>query len=458
MKQNVLSLRGRLTVIILCPLLIVAAVVGVWQLSNARQTATDVFDRSLLAAALAVANDVAISGGDALSLRTREILADTSGGQVFYHVYAPDGVIVAGYATPPVGIPAPSEEASAPNFFEARYLGRLVHGVRLQTLTQIEGFSGIFTTTVWQEATVRSSFVRDLLLRSLIAMSGLIAAVALIVWFGVRIGLRPLINIEAAIATRSSDDLSPIQRAVPQEVGGIVATLNRLFDQVTRSMTAQSEFISNAAHQLKNPIAGVLSLAEALKTAPDWEEAQRRSADLLDAARETADLTEKLLVLERAKAISPAALMTEFDLDRAVQEWRDELQHRSGTGVAIHINAPDHLGPMSGDEPMIREALRNLVDNALRHGGPDLSEIVVSVRRTSPDIIITVRDDGVGLTKEQLPAARERFKTVTATSGSGLGLSIAEAVAQAHSGAFDLRPQESGLEIEIRLSENARKF
>ena len=192
MMHGVWSLRGRLTAIILCPLLVVAAVVGVWQLSNARQTATDVFDKSLLAAALAVANDVAISGGDALSTRTRDILSDTSGGQVFYHVYAPDGVIVAGYATPPVGIPKPSDEATAPNYFETSYLGRPVHGVRLQTLTQIEGFSGIFTTTVWQEASVRNSFVRDLLLRSLIAISGLIAAVALIVWFGVRIGLRPL--------------------------------------------------------------------------------------------------------------------------------------------------------------------------------------------------------------------------------------------------------------------------
>ena len=71
--QNVLSLRGRLTAIILIPLLLVAAFVGYWQLTNARQTATDVFDKSLLAAALAVANDVAISGGDALSAPTRDI-------------------------------------------------------------------------------------------------------------------------------------------------------------------------------------------------------------------------------------------------------------------------------------------------------------------------------------------------------------------------------------------------
>ncbi len=245
--RGVLSLRGRLTGIILAPLMLVAVIVGLWQLNNARQTATNVFDKSLLAAALAVANDVAISGGDALSLRTRDILADTSGGQVFYHVYAPDGVIVAGYATPPVGIPAVSDEPSSPTYFSAIYLGRDVHGVRLQNRTEIDGFVGIFTTTVWQDAAVRSSFVFDLLLRSLLAICGLIAALALIVWFGVRIGLRPLIDLESAIGQRNSDELSPIQRAVPFEVQGIVQTLNRLFAQVSQSMTAHRVHLKRRA-------------------------------------------------------------------------------------------------------------------------------------------------------------------------------------------------------------------
>ena len=92
---NAVSLRLRLTAIILLPIMTVAGLAGLWQLDNARKTATDVFDRSLRSAAHAVANDVAISGGDALSPETRDILAGTSGGEVFYHVYAPDGVIVA---------------------------------------------------------------------------------------------------------------------------------------------------------------------------------------------------------------------------------------------------------------------------------------------------------------------------------------------------------------------------
>ncbi len=450
--DRVWSLRGRLTAIILAPLLIVAALVGYWQLANARQTATDVFDRSLLAAALAVANDVTISEGDALSLRTRDILSDTSGGLVFYHVYAPDGVIVAGYATPPVGIPAPSEEASAPVFFEASYLGSPVHGVRLQNRTQIDGFAGVFTTTVWQEASVRTAFVRDLLLRSLLAITGLIAAVAFIVWFGVRIGLRPLTDLEAAIASRSSDELSPIQRAVPVEVGGIVATINRLFGQVTRSMAAQSEFISNAAHQLKNPIAGVLSLAEAVQSAPSFEDSQQRSRDLLQAAREAADLSQKLLFLERAKAISPHAAMKKFDVDAAFRAWSDEMATASDDEPQIAFASAGTLGQMFGDEIMIREALRNLVNNALQHGGPSLGSVDVRAQRANGTLILTVRDDGVGMPAGSVSAARERFRTVAPTSGSGLGVSIAEAVAQGHGGSLELHPLRHGLEVVLRLT------
>ncbi|MEM9763308.1 MAG: sensor histidine kinase N-terminal domain-containing protein, partial [Pseudomonadota bacterium] len=302
-----LSLRMRLTLIILCPLLLISLIIGLWQLDTARRTAADVFDRSLLTAALAVSNDVTLSGGDALSARTREILSDTSGGLVYYHVYAPDGVIVAGYATPPVGIPPASAEATSPYFFEGRYFGRDVIGVRLQNRAQIDGFSGVFTTTVWQNATLREAFMAQLVTRSLVTICGLIGSVALVVWFGVHLGLRPLVDLQEAIARRSSDELSPIRRAVPAEVAGIVGTLNRLFGQVSRSFAAQSDFISNAAHQLRNPIAGVLSLAEAVHRAPDLAEARRRAEDLLGAARETADLTDKLLTLERAKAISPEA-------------------------------------------------------------------------------------------------------------------------------------------------------
>ncbi len=453
--KHAVSLRVRLTAIILLPLMTVAVVAGLWQLNNARETAAEVFDRSLLSAALAVANDVAISGGDALSARTSDILESTSGGPVYYHVYAPDGVIVAGYATPPVGIPRQQAEAAGPTYFDAVYLGRDVSGVRLQNRTEVDGFAGIFTTTVWQDSSVRTAFVRDLVLRSFITISGLIAALALIVWFGVRLGLRPLLDLEHAIEARSGDELSPIRRAVPEEVEGIVRTLNRLFEQVSRSMTAQSEFIANAAHQLRNPIAGVLSLAEAVSNAPDGAAARERAKDLLAAARETADLSQKLLLLERAKSISPQSAHEVLSLAEALSEWIAAFRAAAPEGLTITLTLADDLRPIQGDPTMLREAVLNLLNNALQHGGPDMSRVDVDVSQGDGMVSITVQDNGQGIPSDDLPKALERFTQVSDTSSSGLGLSIVQAVAEGHSGSFEIAPLNPGIRSVLRLPERS---
>ncbi|WP_300037480.1 sensor histidine kinase [uncultured Roseobacter sp.] len=439
-----ISLRVRLTAIILLPLMTLAVLAGLWQLGNARRTAAEVFDRGLLSAALAVANDVAISEGDALSPRTSDILESTSGGPVFYHVYAPDGVIVAGYATPPVGIPTDRSEAARPAYFNAMYLGRSVSGVRVQNRTEIDGFAGIFTTTVWQDSALRAAFVRDLVMRSFIAISTLILSLGLIVWFGVRLGLRPLLDLENAIGARSGSDLSPIRRAVPTEVGGIVATLNRLLGQVSQTMAAQSEFIGNAAHQLRNPIAGVLSLAEAVVAASDKRQATARAGDLLEATRHLADLSQKLLMLERAESLTPQAAFEEIDLGAELAGWVEAAKAGMPPGVTLSWEADKDNPWVTGDVTMLREALSNLVDNALLHAGPDLTTIRVSVRREDGQTVLSVHDNGRGLSEQDLSRAMQRFVQVSETSVNGLGLSIAEAVAKGHGGEFRLSTSGGG--------------
>ncbi|PTX54395.1 two-component system sensor histidine kinase TctE [Litoreibacter ponti] len=453
--SRALSLRARLTVIILLPVLSVALLAGLWQLGQARGTAADVFNRSLLSAALAVSNDVAISGGDALSERTRDILASTSGGLVFYHVFAPDGVIVAGYATPPVGIPRTGVEAAEPTYFDAIYLGRSVSGVRLQTRSEIDGVTGLFTTTVWQDRAVRVAFVRDLVLRTVIVMSSLLLALGFFVWFGVRVGLRPLLDLEQAIAQRSPEDLSPIKRAVPDEVAGIVATLNRLFGQVSHTMSAQSEFIANAAHQLRNPIAGVLALAEAVVSAKSPEQTKARAGDLLKAAETTADLSQKLLLLERAEALPRMVEFAPLDLSIALRDWLAEVPELAARGVSLELDLPKEPAIIVGDPVMLREACVNLIDNALRHGGADLSRINVRLSEAGPRWHLTISDDGRGIADPDRARATERFVQLAETGTTGLGLSIVRAIVEGHGGSLTLYDGAPGLRVGITLPQAA---
>ncbi len=441
----------RLTAIILLPLLAIAGLIGVWAVFDAQSRAGDGFNRALLTVALAISRDVAASGGDALSADTTGLLRDTSGGRVFYHVFAPDGVFVTGFATPPVPTTETFLGPDGQVFYDGVHQSRSVRAVRFTETMQVDGLNGDFTTTVWQDQSLLRARTWEFSLRSLQVMALLIVTVALVVWFGVHLGLRPLLDLEAAIGRRSGSELSPIQRAVPVEVGGIVQTLNRLFGQVSRSMTAQNEFISNAAHQLKNPIAGVLSLAEAVDTAPTPEEGQRRARDLLTAARETADLSQKLLLLERAKSISPASAHQDFPLGAAVEAWVNDARAAAPPGVSVKARIAPELGDLHGDETMLREAIRNLIDNSFRHGGPGVTEVEVSAVRRDRAVQISVADNGKGIRPDAVAAVRDRFRQVADTSGSGLGVSIVEAVVQGHGGTMDIVPTDPGLCVVLTL-------
>ena len=448
--DNAPSLRLRLTLVILPPLLLIAMLAGLWQLANARATATEVADRRLLLTALAVAYDVTLSGGDALAPGTRDLLRGEAG-PLFYHVYAPDGVIVAGFATPPVGIPRVVEPGT-PAWFDAEYRGRAVRGIRIVTQGEVDGIAGRITTTVWQDVAEGRALLRTLMARTLAVIGVLTGSVALVVWFGVRRGLRPLTDLEAAIERRSGDDLSAIRRPVPPEVAGVVDRLNALFGQVRRVMAAQSEFVADAAHQLRNPVAGMLSLAEAVQRAPDADAARSRAADLVEAARETAKLTEALLLLERASATSLPLRLDRIDLGTLLCERIDALDLPSGVDAVLDVPDPIEL---HCDPILLGEAVANLLDNALHHGGPGLSRIVVRASRRDGVVRIAVEDDGRGVPDESLALLPERFHQVDPGRGSGLGLSIVRAVAEAHGGSLTIH-RDGGLTVGIELPDAGR--
>ncbi len=445
------SLRLRLTGIILIPLVVIALIVGTWQLRELRDQTSELFDRSLLSTAMAVAADVARSGGDALSIETRDMLADTSGGPVYYHAYAPDGVYVTGFASPPPRPPGLTMGAEPYVFYDSVYYDHPVRVLRMQNSASLDGISGTYTYTVWQQLTVRDVMLNELSLRSFIVISVLIATVALVVWFGVHFGLRPLTDLEDAISRRSSDDLSSIRRPVPPEIRGLVERLNYLFEQVEATMAAQTSFISNAAHQLRNPIAGVLAMAEAVRSAPGPDAARQRAGELLTSASHVKDLANKLLTLERASAADK--LSETVNLTSLLRQTANQFQPQADrNGIAQRVVLPDHPVLVSADPVMLQEAVANLLDNALQHGGPDLSRVSLSLTTDRENALVEVCDDGIGIAPDEVDTALSRFGQTMPGYGSGLGLSIALAVAESRGGALDIGPaSREGLRVTLTL-------
>jgi two-component system sensor histidine kinase TctE len=447
-----LSLRVRLTLIILGPLLLISIGIGVWEFTEARRTAQELFDRSLLATALAIEREISISGGELPSQRTRDLLQNTSGAPVFYHVSAPDGVFVKGYATPPVRSAGALDPDADQLFYDAVYLGQQVRALRLRSETEIDDMRGIYTFTVWQDVAVRNRLVSQLALRTLTVIASLIATVALVVWYGVGLGLRPLLDLQQAISQRSTNDLTPIRRPVPVETQGIVRTLNGLLTQVSEEMRSRASFISNAAHQLRNPIAGVQAMAEAVGSAPSGDDAKKRARELRDAARNATDLANKLLALERADATKSASFEHVADMnDIAEASVGQFLPNATVQRVSVELSKAGTPLPVLTDIVMMREAISNLIDNALQHGGPDLSEISVRLSREDDFASIEVVDDGIGMKTEDVGTALERFGQPVPGKGSGLGLPIAETVARQHNGTLDVGPRPDGLTVKMRI-------
>ena len=452
--MKAMSLRLRLVLVILPPLLLVSVLLGWWRFEAAQRTSEELFDRSLLSAALAISRDVAISEGDALSPSTRSVISDAGGGEVFYHVTGPGGIYVTGYAYPPR--PETTVDRDLPSYFMSVYRGEEMRVLRMTESRTIGNMSGDTVVTVWQRVSDRRAFARELALRAAGLMAGLMVALALVIWFGVQIGLRPLNDLQEAIRKRSPDDLGRIRRAVPEEVSGIVSTLNRLLEQMQQSIETHQSFISDAAHQLRNPASAILALAETLPEVRDPEARAERQQELIDAARWSARLSEQLLSLERLR-YDDASAMTPLDLNAVAEEaCRAFAPKALSRDLSFALTTAPTSLPIRGNPVLLGEAVTNLLENALIHGGPEMRAISVRTMATDGHAVLLVEDDGVGIPTDQADAAFRRFSQLRNGVGSGLGLAVVEQVALKHGGSASLDNVSVGTRIRFALPLDAR--
>ena len=454
MTPVVHSLRTRLLLLLVPPLVLVALFAGMARYHAARVSTEELFDRTLLAVALAISRDVARSGGDVISPATLDLMRSNLGDEVYYHVAGAQGGYVTGYAYPPVQRDANPESDPQPRFFETRQDGRDMRVVVLREYVESEALSGWATVTVWQTMTSRKAMSFHVALWSLAVMGAVIVAAALVLWFGVRRGLRPLTDLENAIAQRSPDDLTPIRRPVPLEVQSLVEAMNGLLTRLDAAFASRDRFISDAAHQLRNPIAGVQSLAEAAERCPIGQEMRSRVADVADAARGAGRLTRQLLSLERVRSRGPVQLREAVDVKTMVAEIAARMAPAAmRRGVAMSFDCSEQSVPVRADPVMLGEAVDNLVDNALRYGCRDGGTVDISVARENGHALVTVVDDGPGVEVALGDRVFSRFVRGAEDTGEGcgLGLAIVREVARQHGGDCYLVQRERGSRFVIRL-------
>ena len=287
---------------------------------------------------------------------------------------------------------------------------------------------------------------------------GLVLLMSVIVWVSLRAGLAPLARLRQAVVDRAPGDLAPIQLGeVPEEIRVLTAALNGLLAAVQESVVGQRRFISDAAHQLRTPLAGLKSQTElALKETAD-PELKGRLTRVHESATRSAHLVNQLLTLARAEPESTNAMgRSHFDLRRLASELTAEMVPRAlQAGVDLGMaDEPDDVAArpliLVGNALMVREALSNVIDNAIRYAGRG-SEVTVCVGLDAHMAFVQVDDTGPGLDAAHHDAVFERFYRATHEgTGCGLGLAIVKEIVERHHGQVLLRQRRPhGLSVRL---------
>ncbi|MEP0944033.1 MAG: sensor histidine kinase [Rhizobiaceae bacterium] len=448
------SIRTRLLLWLMIPLSIVAAFVSLETFDSSRKISNDLNDRTLLAATLTILEHVISTNGNLLADATLETLTENLGDRFFYHVRGPDGAFVTGYSQFPRPPDNVEQGPQLHRYYDGIHQGVPVRVVQLKRDLTDRELNGVTTITTWQHVTKRQDLTISLFTRSLTRLVLLVLAAGGIVWIAVLFGLRPLLQLQSAIDSRTPYDLTPIKRRMPSELAGIVSSMNELFDRVARSKANRERFVGDAAHQLRNPIAALKVQAETALDSGQKENLRISLEQVVETTNQTGQMVEQMLASARANT-------QEFDSGESF-DLNSVAEGAARTCAISAMEKDQDLSFVPGDHPIIvkgnlilvQEAVANLIDNAVRHSpeGGEISVIVIA-RPDHNTCHIEISDSGELLNAEDLVRLSQPFSTGNApSSGSGLGLSIAKDVARAHGGDLTVSPSNKGKGKTISIS------
>ena len=280
-------------------------------------------------------------------------------------------------------------------------------------------------------------------------------ALAILLVIAIGFALAPLRLLARDVATRAPNRLDPLPvETLPAEVEPLVSRLNSLFADITRSLENERRFTADAAHELRTPLAALKAQAQVALASVDPAERQRALSQILAGCDRATHLVAQLLTLARLDAGTSHPMQT-LGL-RSVAE--EVLSMAAGEAIErkCDLVLRDGDAKVRGDPLLLQALLRNLVDNALRHGGGD--QIEVAIGRTGKDALLTVSDNGRGIAAEERELVLQRFYRSTTghqehdgAAGSGLGLSIVKRIIELHDGRLEIESPATGKGIELRV-------
>lgn len=299
---------------------------------------------------------------------------------------------------------------------------------------------------VAQPMDLREKAALEVAMRTVEPVGVILPLLLLLIYFSIRRGLRPLEALAADVSARTPENLSALtSRAVPLEALPLVAAVNRLMFRLGETLENERRFTADAAHELRTPLAAVKTQAQVALMSQDPQAREHALRQLLTGADRAGRLIEQLLRLARLDPLSSLPDGRAVDLyDLARETVADMLDNALSRGHSLDIQAAGGPVVVNGDHGLLAVALRNLIDNALRHT-PTGGHVMVRVGNDNGHAELSVLDDGPGVEADELPHLCERFHRgrETQAEGSGLGLAIVRRIADLHGASpqFENGPQ-----------------
>jgi two-component system sensor histidine kinase TctE len=452
------SLRSRLLAWVVLPLAGAVAVDGWISHHNAIATATVVQDRLLLGSARMVAEQLRFDDGavqEHIPPAALELFQSGDLDHVYYRVTTSGGQTVTGYSE--LALADVNLQPETAQFFDSVVRQQAVRAVAY--LQPVLTDTGILPVQVEIAQTLQghAQLTRSLWLQAMVQQLVILALVALLVLFGLRNCLHPLLRLRDGVLARRPGALHPLEiDAIPAELAPLVSAINEYARRLDQHTGVQQVFIQNAAHQLRTPLTLLNTQVSYAVRATDFAGRSESLAAIRQTVQQAVRLVNQLLTLSAAEAHSPAE-MTEssVELDAVMRQVLEDLAGQAqakGIDLGFEMAGTDPI--VAGHPVALREIAMNLVDNAIRYtqpGGIVTSRIAVS----SAFVTLIVEDNGPGIPLDERERVFERFYRIhdVDSGGCGLGLPIVREFASRIGAIVALRAPAAGpgLAAEVTL-------
>jgi two-component system sensor histidine kinase TctE len=443
------SLRSQLLLGILLPLLALVSINTVSLYRQALQSADTAYDRTLLASAKAIGEQLEVTGrGDAARLQATvlysvlEPFEADNRSRMVYKVSGFAGEMVSGYDDLPPWrgkLPVKGPYAALVDFYNDVYQGEPVRVAVLLQPVAGQGGQGMATIQVAETLELRQTLARQTLIATLWRQSALVGVIAIVVALVVQRATRPVRELSERLNARSEDDLSAIAApGATRELLPLVEATNQVMSRLAHLLEHQKRFVRDTAHQLRTPLAVLRTQVQsALRGDIDAAQALHEINHTVQRATELANQMLALAKVEQlrqqgdAHTLDWAPIVRDVALDLSALIAERQLDFSIDTAPA----------PVRAHEWALRELTRNLLHNAIKQS-PEGARLAVDLHGAGQIARLVIADSGAGIAAQQRRQLFQPFATGgpagDATQGSGLGLAICHEIVQALGGSITL--------------------